>query len=72
MRFVGQTKIKPLKLALETDSHIGNPSNDEDLQQTVCDMNQIQQYTLSLLLRVMSLSLVEINGKTIAKVYWVR
>ena len=37
---VGQTKVKPFKFALITDTHIGNPNNDIDLQRTVDDINQ--------------------------------
>ena len=37
---VGQTKVVPFKFALITDTHIGNPNNDEDLQRTVDDINQ--------------------------------
>lgn len=37
---VGQTKVKPFKFALITDTHIGNPNNDLDLQRTVDDINQ--------------------------------
>ena len=37
---VGQTKVKPFKFALITDTHIGNPNNDMDLQRTVDDINQ--------------------------------
>ena len=36
----GQTKVVPFKFALVTDTHIGNPNNDEDLQRTVDDINQ--------------------------------
>ncbi|OJV32183.1 MAG: metallophosphoesterase [Bacteroidia bacterium 43-41] len=31
--------VKPFKFALITDTHIGNPSNDEDLSRTVKDIN---------------------------------
>ena len=37
---VGQSKVVPFKFALITDTHIGNPNNDEDLQRTVDDINQ--------------------------------
>ena len=37
---IGQTKVKPFKFALITDTHIGNPNNDMDLQRTVDDINQ--------------------------------
>ena len=37
---MGQTKVKPFKFALITDTHIGNPNNDMDLQRTVYDINQ--------------------------------
>ena len=37
---MGQTKVKPFKFALITDTHIGNPNNDMDLQRTVDDINQ--------------------------------
>lgn len=35
-----QISVKPFKFALVTDTHIGNPNNDEDLQRTVDDINQ--------------------------------
>lgn len=37
---VGQTNVKPFKFALITDTHIGSPNNNEDLQRTVDDINQ--------------------------------
>lgn len=38
---IGQTsKVTPFKFALITDTHIGNPNNDIDLQHTVDDINQ--------------------------------
>lgn len=37
---MGQTKVVPFKFALVTDTHIGNPNNDEDLRRTVDDINQ--------------------------------
>lgn len=40
MGLQSQTPIKPFKFALVTDTHIGNPTNDEDLQRTVEDINQ--------------------------------
>ena len=39
---LGQTNIKPFKFAFITDTHIGSPNNDEDLQRTVDDINQNQ------------------------------
>ena len=39
MLLAGQTKVEPFKFALITDTHVGNPNNDEDLQRTVDDIN---------------------------------
>ncbi|MDD2474551.1 MAG: PQQ-binding-like beta-propeller repeat protein [Dysgonamonadaceae bacterium] len=39
---LGQTNITPFKFALITDTHIGSPNNDEDLQRTIDDINQNQ------------------------------
>ncbi|MGV8962991.1 MAG: PQQ-binding-like beta-propeller repeat protein [Candidatus Saccharimonadaceae bacterium] len=37
---MGQTTVTPFKFALVTDTHIGNPNNDTDLQRTVDDINK--------------------------------
>ena len=42
LAMLAQTNIKPFKFALITDTHIGSPNNDEDLQRTVDDINKNQ------------------------------
>ena len=37
---MGQNKVEPFKFALVSDTHIGSPDNDEDLQRTVDDINK--------------------------------
>ena len=37
---MGQDKVEPFQFALVSDTHIGSPNNNDDLQRTVDDINQ--------------------------------